>query len=70
MSNKEEILREKTFKEEGMEIERRVFYTLTDKENLQAYRNSKFAALLVKALVDKGVLAEEDVDDMLFECVW
>ena len=34
MADREEILREKTFKEPGMELEKRIFYTLRDNQGL------------------------------------
>ena len=70
MATKDEVLREKTYKEDGMELERRVHYTLADKDGLQAHRNSKAIALLIRRLTEKGVLSEEEVDEILFECVW
>lgn len=69
MPTKEDILREKTFKEEGMETDRRVFYTLTDDEKLSGHRNSKLLASLMRLLQDRGLISEEDIDELLFECI-
>lgn len=69
MPNKEDILREKTHKEEGMETDRRVFYTLTAEEKLTSHRNSKAIASLVKLLEEKGLISESDIDELLFECI-
>mgnify|MGYP001083962069 CR=1 FL=1 len=69
MSDIEDVLREKTFKEEGMEIERRVFYTLTEEAKLTNHRNSKAIALLVKVLQEKEILSEPEIDSLLLECI-
>lgn len=69
MPSKDDILREKTFKEEGMETEKRVFYTLTDNEKFASHRNSKAIALLVKLLEEKGVIGEADIDELLFQAI-
>jgi hypothetical protein len=71
MPMKEDILREKTFKEEGMETGKRVFYTLWDEKNLSltAHRNSKLIGLLVHLLEERGVLNEADIDELLFDCI-
>lgn len=71
MPNKEDILREQTYKEESMEIERRVFYTLDHgkENNLQAHRNSKAIAMIVKTLREKDVLTNDDIDEILFDCI-
>jgi hypothetical protein len=69
MPNKEDILREKTFKEEGMETNRRVFYTLTSDDTLASHRNSKLVASLISLLQQRGVISEMDIDELLFECI-
>jgi hypothetical protein len=71
MPNLVDILREQTHKEEGLEIEQRVFYTLYEgkNQNLQNHRNSKAIAELIKILSEKGVLGEEDVDNILLRAV-
>jgi hypothetical protein len=71
MPNKEDILRNETHKEEGLETERRVYYTLNDgkKSDLQAHRNSKAIALLIKILRENDVLNEADIDEILIECI-
>lgn len=69
MPNKDDILREKTFKEEGMETDRRVFYTLTEDKDLASHRTSKALALLVRLLSERGVLSEEDIDELLFQSI-
>jgi hypothetical protein len=69
MPNKEDILREKTYKNDALELERRVFYTLSDEKGLQDHRNTKAIALLVKALHEKKQLSDEEVDELLLQCV-
>jgi hypothetical protein len=71
MASKEDILREKTHKEDGIEIERRIFYTLDDakSEGLQGHRNSKAISMLIKALREKDFLTDTDIDDILFEAI-
>jgi hypothetical protein len=75
MPTKEDHLKQYTHKEEGLELEKRVFYTLTgepDKkplspEKLRDYRNSKAIALLFKVLHENGTLTEDQLDDILLE---
>ena len=71
MPNLVDILRDQTYKEEKLEIEQRVFYTLYEgkKQNLQDHRNSKAIAELIKILSEKGILVEEDVDNILLRAV-
>ena len=53
----EDVLAEKTYKQNGLDVMQRVFYTLIaepdnpHREKLQAHRNSKAIALLFKTLV-------------------
>lgn len=71
MPNLEDVLREQTYKEEYMDVEVRVLYTLRDgeKNNLQAHRNSKAIAMLIKTLRDKNILSDIDIDNILLECI-
>jgi hypothetical protein len=68
MPNKEDILSEQTFKDVD-ELEKRIYYTLTDKEKLATFRIAKTLALLIKGLHDKGILSIEEIEEFLFECV-
>lgn len=63
----EQELREKTFKEEGLDIGRRVFYTLRQTPALQADANSKLLALLMQHLSARGHINAEELDTLLFE---
>jgi len=63
MPTREEGLAKQTHKEDGLDVGRRVFYTLTEDRNtsremLQVQRNSKAIALLFKLLVEDGTLTE------------
>jgi hypothetical protein len=69
MPTKTEVLAEKTFKGEVEELEARVYYTLSQTQSLQAHRNSKAIALLVKLLYDKDQLSGEEIDNLLLELV-
>jgi len=68
MADKATILREKTHK--GLEVDARTFYSLSADKALQAHRNTKAIALLVKHLSDRGLISEEELDELLFECVY
>jgi CRISPR/Cas system-associated protein Csm6 len=50
---------------EGTDLAHRVFYTLSQKHDEQARRNSKAIALLMKLLEEKGVLTNAEVDRLL-----
>lgn len=69
MPNRDEILRDKTYKEDGVDVGRRVFYTLTDNKGMQGHRTTKVLALLVERLHAAGMLDETTLDDLLFECL-
>jgi hypothetical protein len=69
MPNREEVLREKTHKEEGLQVEKRVFYTLSDEKSFQLHRNTKAIALLVKLLHQRGQLSDQEIDDLLLDSI-
>jgi hypothetical protein len=71
MPEKENIFRNETYKEDGIETERRVFYTLNDgkKNDMQAHRNSKAIAMLIKTLRENDILDDDDIDAILIECI-
>ena len=66
---KEEILCKETFKGDVEEMEKRIFYTLTQEKNLQTHRIAKLISMLIKKLHDKKVLKDDDIDDLLLECI-
>lgn len=55
--------------DEGLELSRRIFYTLGDKPELVSHRLEKFAALIAEKLVSKGLLSEKEVVSILDEVV-
>lgn len=72
---KEELLIKETHKDDGLDVAKRVFYTLIGKqgtsyrEKLQADRNSKAIALLFKTLRENGPLTDHRIDEILLEVV-
>jgi len=50
-------------------VAQRIYYTLTDNEEINAKQIAKTLGLLIENLVNKGMLSGEDIDDMLFEIV-
>jgi hypothetical protein len=73
MPTKEEALAERTYKQEGFEVEKRVFYTLhaegesPQRDELQNHRNSKAIGMLFKVLMERGLLTEEQLDEILLD---
>jgi len=73
MPTKEEALADRTYKQEGFEVEKRAYYTLHGKGkssqqiDIQTHRNSKAIGMLFKVLLAKGVLTEEELDEILLE---
>ncbi|MBU0565086.1 MAG: hypothetical protein KJ890_16480 [Gammaproteobacteria bacterium] len=53
----------------GLELSRRVYYTVTQKPALEAHRIAKFTALLSETLVNKGVMTEQELMSILDEVV-
>jgi CRISPR/Cas system-associated protein Csm6 len=51
--------------QEGTDLAHRVFYTLSQKHDEQARRNSKAIALLMKLLEERGVITSAEVDRLL-----
>lgn len=69
MPNKEEILQKQTFKGDVTELEKRVYYTLTQDKGLPQHRTAKLASLMVKHLHERGLVSEEEIDEWLLECL-
>ncbi len=73
MPTKDEALAERTYKQDGLEVEKRVFYTLhgegksPQRDELQNHRNSKAIGMLFKVLLDKGLLTEDQLDEILLD---
>ena len=68
MPTRADVLREKTHKDDGVDLTARVFYTLQDEKALQEHRNSKVIALLMNHLHKEGRLSDDEIDDILLEC--
>lgn len=58
-------LQNDTFKQNGIDLAHRVFYTLSHRHDEQARRNSKAIALLVKLLEEKGLITQDEIDTLL-----
>lgn len=75
MPTMEEFLVKETYKEQGLDVAQRVFYTLIGeegnphREKLQAHRTAKAVALLFKTLSEIGSLTEKRLDDILLDVV-
>jgi hypothetical protein len=73
MPTKENALAERAYKQDGLEVEKRIFYTLhgegksLQRDELQNHRNSKAIALLFKMLLDKRFMTEEQLDEILLD---
>ena len=63
----QEVLREKTHKGDLDTVHERVFYTLTDEKGLESARIAKAISLLTELLHDKGMLSDQDLDELLLE---
>jgi hypothetical protein len=74
MPTREETLAKQTHKEDGVDVGRRIFYTLSEdrektRDMLQVHRNSKAIAVLFKTLLEAGTITEDQLDDILLEVV-
>lgn len=79
MADREEILKEKTFKGDVDDLGQRVYYTLfyqNDKamqvelsDSRKIARTQKFLSALVAKLHADAVLDDSDIDDLLFDTV-
>lgn len=65
MPNREDILRDETFKGEVEGIDTRMYYTLSKKPKSQEYRNSKAIASLISVLHGKRIMTDTELDDLL-----
>lgn len=70
MPTKEELLEIHTHKLEGFSTDKRVFYSLYKEKDLSKVPTIKFLGLLTEKLQEKGILSEEEVDDLLLEAVY
>jgi hypothetical protein len=69
MSDREQILRDSTYKDQGHSVKDRIFFTLTTVETLRAKRTAKAVALLLELLHKKKFLSDQQLDDFLYDCI-
>lgn len=67
MPTREELLDKITYKSDGLELDKRIYYCLTESKDLHNHRNSKFLSILTRTLIDKGILQEDEIDNILLE---
>lgn len=64
---REMLLRRDTHKGDVDEVGRRVYYTLTEKTGTSGHRTAKCLSLLIELMHKKGLLSEQELDDLLLE---
>lgn len=73
MPDREQILRELTHKDDGLDTSRRVYYTLAPAADKQvttmAHNTARLVALLIEQLEKSGKLTAHEIDDMLLQIV-
>jgi hypothetical protein len=75
MPSIEDVLEKQTYKQQGLDVGKRVFYTLIGekdnphRETLQAHRNSKAIALLFKTLRENSQMTETQLDTILLDVI-
>lgn len=69
MAYREDILRDETFKDQCEDDEHRVFYSLTTKSELTSHRVAKALSLVIVHLKKKGLLNDEELDELLLDTV-
>jgi hypothetical protein len=75
MMTKKELLAKETYKQDGLDIAKRVFLTLDGKhgdsyrDSSRIQRNSKAIGQLFKTLHKSGQLSDDDLDKILIEVI-
>lgn len=69
MANREDVLRDETYKDQTDDLEHRVFYTLNNKKGMELHRVTKAITLVIVRLREQGILDDDSLDDLLLECV-
>lgn len=71
MPNRDDILYEETFKDQCEDVEHRIYYTLSQGKNekLKTHRLQKLVILLVAHLQAKELLSDDELDEMLLDCI-
>jgi len=65
MPEPKDVLRERTFKGEYEDVAHRVYHTLSDKKELQEHRTMHVLAGLIDLLIEKGMISESELDNLL-----
>ena len=68
MPTRDEILDAETFRDQR-EISERIYHTLTSDITLDKHRIAKAISILIKRLVEEGVIRKDEIDDLLFQVV-
>ena len=79
MPTRDEVLQKQTFKEDHMELEQRVFYTLInhkngeiihfDEKDIQIHRIIKAVAFIMKLLKERDLLNDDEIDELLLDAI-
>lgn len=69
MPTRDEILNKLTHKDQGLDLRRRVHYTLAPDAASQMNLTTKALALLIAKLHEKKVLSDAEIDDLLLSTV-
>lgn len=75
MPNRDDVLRLKTFKDGGVDLDTRIYYTLSlsgdrtlqeeSKDKVNIHRTTRAVAAVMAHLHAKGLLSEEEIDEIL-----
>lgn len=57
------------YREAGLRTSSKVYCALTELKSLEGHRSAKFLSLLAQNLVDKGLLSDHEIMDMLDQVV-
>ena len=68
MSTRDDILEAETFRDQE-EISERIYRTLTADITLDKHRIAKAISILIEQLVEKDVIAKDEIDDLLIHVV-
>ena len=68
MPTRDDILDAETFRDQ-VEISERIYHTLTADITLDKHRIAKAISILIKRLVEEGVIRKDEIDDLLFQVV-
>ena len=68
MPTRDDILDAETFRDQ-VEISERIYHTLTADITLDKHRIAKAISILIERLVEKDVIREDEIDDLLFQVV-